>query len=124
MTYDTTQPVIMARMHRLALLLTTEQTPFKVPWSSLPPLAHGLLGCLREAATAPDAPEPPWLPSALLALCGVLSACEVPEGVLALPRDALRYFARTQHTTEGQERRRQPGRLRCIGRGGSLAKTA
>ena len=88
MTYDTTQPVIMARMHLLALLLTTEQTPFKVPWSSLPPLAHGLLGCLREAATAPDAPEPPWLPSALLALCGVLSACEVPEGVLALPRDA------------------------------------
>lgn len=88
MTYDTTQPAIIARMHLLALLLTTEQTQFKVSWSSLPPLAHGLLRCLQEAASAPDAPEPPWLPSALLALCGVLSACEVPEGVLAVPRDA------------------------------------
>ena len=44
-------------------------------------------------------------------------------GVARQGQHALRYFARTQHTTEGQERRRQPGRLRCIGRGGSLAKT-
>ena len=45
-------------------------------------------------------------------------------GVARQGQHALRYFARTQHTTEGEKRRRQPRRLRCIGRGGSLVKAA
>lgn len=92
-TLDASDSRMTTRLHLLALLLTTDPLQAKVPWSTLPRLAFGLLGCIQSSCKKAAeqgieiSPEPAWLASALLALCGIISASEMPRELAAAPGD-------------------------------------
>lgn len=88
LSFDMTNPVMTVRLHLLALLLTSDRIQPKLPWPTLPHIARNLVTAMEQAPPHKDETETVWLSSALLSLCGILSASEWSEGYAAVPGDA------------------------------------